>query len=48
VYFSFEGKNAAEVKAKFIIEGANVHPSDPEADEVIMQGRHNLLSSNII
>lgn len=25
--------NANEIKAKFIIEGAN-HPTDPEADEV--------------
>lgn len=37
-YFSkpFERENAADVKAKFIIEAAN-HPTDPEADEVIMQ-----------
>lgn len=28
-------ENAADVKAKFIIEAAN-HPTDPEADEVIM------------
>lgn len=27
-------QNANEIKAKFIIEGAN-HPTDPEADEVI-------------
>ena len=27
-------ENANEIKAKFIIEGAN-HPTDPEADEVI-------------
>ena len=26
-------ENANEIKAKFIIEGAN-HPTDPEADEV--------------
>lgn len=26
-------ENAADVKAKFIIEAAN-HPTDPEADEV--------------
>ena len=29
-------ENAADVKAKFIVEAAN-HPTDPEADEVIMQ-----------
>lgn len=28
-------ENAADVKAKFIIEAAN-HPTDPEADEVII------------
>lgn len=27
--------NAAHVKAKFIVEGAN-HPTDPEADEVVI------------
>lgn len=31
--FSFERENAADVKAKFIVEAAN-HPTDPEADEV--------------
>lgn len=31
-----ERENAADVKAKFIIEAAN-HPTDPEADEVILQ-----------
>ncbi|XP_057976537.1 glutamate dehydrogenase-like [Malania oleifera] len=29
-------ENAADVKAKFIIEGAN-HPTDPEADEILSQ-----------
>lgn len=30
---SFWRENAADVKAKYIIEAAN-HPTDPEADEV--------------
>lgn len=31
----YNRENAADVKAKFIIEAAN-HPTDPEADEVII------------